>query len=125
MYETLADAKAASHEDGDVVTTGFYAPPTSPPADPRSGTTIRTAMASCGRRTTFAGAVFGNPIFWDAAPPRIASGWSLSWFRRFPTPPQAAAASPPGLRNGDATDGLNGDAFRFVDESGAGHEVVA
>lgn len=114
LYETLADAKAAAHEDGDVVTTGFFAPDV--PGGPSLWHNFPYGNGYQRQTDYIRGAMIGNPIFWDPAP-RIASGWSLSWFQRFPTP-QAAAASP-GLANGDATDGLNGDAYRFVDESGA------
>lgn len=114
MYETLADAKAASREDGDVVTTGFFAPDV--PGGPSLWHNYPYGNGFQRQTDYIRAAMFGHPIFWDAAP-RIASGWSLSWFRRFPTP-QAAAASP-GLANGYATDGLSGDAYRFVDESGA------
>lgn len=113
-FETLGEAKAAASEDGDVVTSGFFSPDIA--GGPQLWHSYPYGNASQRHIDPLRRALWGDEAYWNDAP-RASNGWSRTWFQRFPTP-KAAAASP-ALANGDATDGLSGDVFRFVSAEGS------
>lgn len=113
-FLTLEEAKAAAGEDGDVIVGGFFAPDV--PGVPMQWHSHPHGNGSQRHIDPVLGGLWGDPVHWNDAP-RVPNAWSRSWFQRFPTPADAAAA--PGLDRGDLTDGVNGDMFRFVRADGA------
>lgn len=107
LHATAAEAKAAGGEEGDVVTSGFFAPD-------RHGEPDRWHNYPYGNWAQCSSGVWAHPLHWDETP-QPGNGWSPTWFERFPTPSSAAAA--PGIANGDVTY-KEIEGHRFVTESG-------
>ncbi|QTX03493.1 hypothetical protein [Agromyces archimandritae] len=80
-FATMAEAKAAAHEDGDVIVGGFFAHDVEGGAlrwhsDPHGNASHRIL-------DPIRGALWGNPIAWNDEP-RVPNGWTRS-----PTVPDA------------------------------------
>lgn len=109
-FETMAAAKAAGGEAGDVIVVGFFAPDDADGGPPLWHSHPHGSGSSCNTD------MWEECVYWDDSP-RVPYGWSPAWFQRFPYPRDATSS--PGLSNGDATNGLEGLMFRFVTTSGS------
>lgn len=107
-FSTLEGAKAAAIEDGDVVTTGFFAPDV-------LGGPERWHNYPYGNWSMYTSGVWCGRMHWDEEP-QPENGWSPAWFERFPKP--KAAGAYPGLANGDVAY-RNIERVRFVTASGS------